>query len=267
MIPISRHTDALAINDILNHPQVRPWVASESKGVLDVSSAVHNPDNILLMGEFGGVVFFKLMPGVYEAHTQVLPQGRGNWTRELTEACAQWMFTRTDAYEIITRVPHGHRAARAAAMGAGLRFEFTVDRPIQFRGRDVLVDIYSGRIQDWAATAPGMVETGEWLHERFQDEAERMGLLGEPTGIAAERGMTGKAHPDMPGHNRAVGIGYHMAVGGQPIKAVEFYNRWAIASHRPPEFLARILSFDPITIRLENCNWTLLPDGDVELSL
>src|SRR6266481_7406635 len=114
MIPIERHFSAERINEVINDSSVRPWVANGSE-VLDVAKHVGNRSHVLLMGEHGGCMFFKFLPGVYEVHTQVERAGRGEWTNALTAACARWMFTRTDCYEILTRVPHGHEPARAAA--------------------------------------------------------------------------------------------------------------------------------------------------------
>lgn len=214
---VERHTDARRINEILNDESVRPWVADLAEGTLDISAAVANRANVLLMGEHGGCMFFRLMPGIYEVHTQVLAHGRGRWTRAMTQACTEWMFVRTDAVEIMTRIPVTHRAAAAAAVGAHMAFDFRRPAECRFRGQVVDVDIYSLPLLRWVQCAGGLVERGRWFHGRLHDEAERLGITEPP-------------HPDDEDHNRVVGAAASMAFGNQPAKAVALYNRWALAS-------------------------------------
>lgn len=237
---ITRETSSDRINAILNHPQVRPWVAN-GQDALDLTEAVSNPGNFLLMGEFGGVMFLKIQYGIYEAHTQVLPDGRGKWTRQLTEACVRYMFTRTDAYEIVTRVPAGHIAAKAAAEAQGMRHEFTRPNGTVFRDRVVDCHVYSFRVQDWVPNAPGVEQTGVWLHERMAAEAARL-HIDAPT------------HDEDANHNRYAGAAIEMAFGGQPVKAVATYNRWVtLARHTRDGKLqhVQLVSVDPLVVRFD----------------
>src|SRR5947209_10090690 len=127
-ISIERHFDAKRLNEIVNHPSVYPWVQGAVTGELDLSDPISDPRNVLLMGEHGGVVFGWHSPGIYEAHTQVLPEGRGAWSVAMVRAALEWMFTRTDAMEIWTRVPHGNLGARALAKAIGGKFEFRMEK-------------------------------------------------------------------------------------------------------------------------------------------
>ena len=157
---IERHRTAEALNEIVNDPHVRPWVAPGTEP-LDLTFQVANENNVCLVGEHGCCVFLKAMPGVYEVHTQVKREGRGEWTNALTRACAHWMYLRTDAYEIMTRVPQGHIGAKAAAQNAGMRYDFTREKECLFRGQMIDVHIYSFRIQDWLVVRPeGLVDVG-----------------------------------------------------------------------------------------------------------
>lgn len=251
MIQVRRETTAERINAILNNEVVRPWVADASDGVLDVTPKVSDQNNFLLMGEgnFGAVFFLKLMPGIYEAHTQVVPEARGGWTKQLTEACVHWMFTRTDAYEILTRVPEGHIAARAAALQQGLRYEFTRPDECRFRGRLVDVHVHSFRVQDWIPVAPNLIERGQWFHIRLNEEARRLGIKTP-------------AHTDDENHNRYVGASLEMCENGQAVKGVILYNRWAIVSRHKP---VRLLTEDPVSICMD-IGVLRLVDGDIEVS-
>lgn len=243
-----REHDAQRINSVLNHPVVRPWVADVGDGVLDITSIVQNENNILLMGRHGGCLFFCPQPGVYEVHTQVLPEGRGPWALEFVRGCARWMFTRTPAFEITTRVPHGHNAARALTIAAGMRYEFTRDDGPVFRGHRVGVDIFSFRIQDWIQHAEGLVETGAELHEQMHAEAARLGITDTP-------------HGEDENHNRYAGAALEMALGGQIKKGVLFYNRWAFAARHA---LIALKSVEPPIIKFD-IGYLSLKDGKIEV--
>ena len=226
IVHVDRATDARQMNALLNKPDVRPWVADLGDGVLDIGPLVANPANYLLMGEWGGVFFGCLGAGIYEAHTVVDPCARGRWGRGMLQAVAHWMFTRTDAYDITTRIPEGHTGALAAAVKTGMRPEFVIPAGTIFRGRICDVHVLSFRVQDWMATAPRLVECGRWFHERLASEAWRLGIQNTP-------------HGDMESHNRYVGAAAMMMFGGQPVKAATIYNRWAmIHRHRTIELVS-----------------------------
>lgn len=238
---IERHTTADRINEIVNDPAVRPWIANSDKGVIDLSDMVADCRNYVLMGEHGGIAFFFVQDGVYECHTQVLPRARGKWTRELTEACARYMFTQTDAYEIITRIPAGHIAATAAAEAQGMRHEFTRPNGVVFRDRIVDCHIHSFRLQDWVPRAAHVAETGQWFHDRLEAEAQRLGIK-EPT------------HEPDENHNRYVGASLEMAFGGQYAKGIGFYNRWVTASRQMRNGKLQhihLVSVDPLIVRFD----------------
>jgi hypothetical protein len=250
---IERHTTAEWLNQVANHEAVRPWIAPGTEP-LDLSAQVSDKRNVLLMGEHGGCLFVQIGPGIFEVHTQVLPSGRGAWTRALSEACALYMFTRTEAYEIMTRVPDGHVGAKAGALAQGFRHEFIREKAYLFRGRLSDIHICGLRIQDWAARAPGMVELGHWLHERMHQELARLGI-SDPT------------HEDDENHNRYAGVTLEMARGGQLPKAVLFYNRWAsLARHSRGGKIAHIalVSRDPPVIRFDLGLMKLVGD-DIEV--
>jgi len=262
-----RTRDTGRINEILNHPEVRPWVADAGEGRIDLSSQVERDDVAIVLGEHGGFVVWHYGGGIWEVHTQVLPEGRGAWTRDFIQAGIRWLFTKTNAVEVLTRVPDQHSAARVAAIQAGMRYEFTPDRLYRFRGEEAPVHVYSMRLLDWAAKAPEMEETGRWLHSRFAEEGERLGLhTGE--GEARAAGVRwGPLHEDMPSHNRYVGLAYHSAMGKNAARGVLLYNRWAMASHRSPHMLARLVSEDPPTLWFDHTTIQLQPDGDIRMAV
>jgi hypothetical protein len=247
MIELSRETTGYRINKVLNHPDVRPFVAPGTD-TIDLSDKAENPRNYLLMGDHGGCMFFSVVPGVYEAHTQVLPEGRGTWTNQLLTAAAHWMFTRTDCFEIATRVPEQHVAAAKVALRAGMRPEFVRDDQCQFMGQDQSAYILSYRIQDWVQAAPEIVERGRWLHGRFAQEAVRLGIKQQP-------------HGDDENHNRYAGSALEMAMAGQAGKAVNWYNRWAILARHAT---VGLVSTSPVVIKFD-IGLLRVAHGDIEV--
>lgn len=245
---IRREYDAKNLNAILNDPRVRPWVADAAKGTLDLSPQVANKANVLLTGEYGCAFFFGFGGGLYELHTQVLPEGRGAWVHAFGRACANYIFTHTDAWEVLTRVPQGHIAAKAAALEQGFRLQFTRPSECNFRGKLVDVGIYSMTILDWVERDTTLVQQGRWLHERMHEEAQRLGIKTPP-------------HEDDENHNRYVGACIEMAMFGQAAKAVPFFNRWALVSRHAT---IQLLSLEPPTIRFDVGIMRLM-GGDIEI--
>jgi hypothetical protein len=245
MVAIWRDITAHVANVMLNDPAIRPTVESGTHA-LDLSAAVANRDNLLLMGEHGGMLFAHLMPGLYEQHTFIRPAGRGEWSLDFCARAWHWMFTRTPCTEIITRIPAGHRAAMAAAVRVGFKPEVVLQDQVEFRGRMQNVHIYGVRLQDWLPVAPGLTERGEWLHQRMQAEADRLMISVPP-------------HDDDPVHNIYAGAAVDMMFGEQPGKAVAVYNRYALIARHQPVFLlaANRVKFD--------IGIMVFRDGDIEV--
>lgn len=233
---VRRELSAERINAVLNHPDVRPDVAPPKAGVIDVSDGVANRNNILLMGEWGGCLFVKMMPGMYEVHTQVLGEGRGAWARDMTEACADWMFSRSDAFEIVTRIPKHHVGARALAMATGMRLEMRIPDATVWREKRQAIDIYGFRIQDWFSNAGQEFEDGgREFHAFMHKEAERLGITEPP-------------HEDLPLHNKYLGIAVEMITHEQVHKAINCFNRSCVLMRRP---VVQLLNLDPIAVRFD----------------
>lgn len=235
---IERQTDAHDMNRVINHPEVIEWVRHYAIGRLDVSQAVQHKQNVLLMGEHGGLLFESLRPGVYEVHTAVLPAGRGAWAALMARTCLHIMFTRADAFEIVTRVPKGNLGARALTKMCGFEFEFT--RSAQMHGwvyqqDPIPADVFSLPVMRWQRTAPGLVERGRWFHQKLEQEYKRLGKVEPP-------------HPADDTHDRYVGSAVEMIFGGNTIKGIELYNRWAAMAGYAT---VSVVSIDPLTIDIQ----------------
>lgn len=241
-VAVHRYFTAGRMNRILNHEAVRPWLANSGDPILDISADVADHRNILLMGRYGGTFYRPIQEGVYEVHTAVLPDGRGEWAGRMTAASLHLMFTASDAYEVVTRVPKGHIAALAAAKAVGMKHEFTARNAVRFRDRITDLHVLGIRVQDWVASAPELVERGEWLHRRMAEEAVRLGIEAQPH------------DDDDESHNRYAGAAIAMVFGGQPRKAVLTYNRWvSLVRHVRNGVLqhVQLVSTDPTVIRFD----------------
>lgn len=233
---LERIFDADKINRIVNDPSIYPWVRGAAEGPLDLGPLLQDKRHVCLLGEFGGCLFFQQSPGIYEAHTQILPQGRGIWAVDTVRAALHWMFTRTDAVEIWTRCPRGNLAARALARAIHGREEMTVARGWVRDGKIIPATIFSLTIQEWMKTAPHLVEVGKWYHDKLEDEYR---VLGHQEPI----------HEDDDTHNRYVGAAVEMIRGGQPLKGELFYNRFATMAGYAP---IRIVGVDPVMVNIKD---------------
>lgn len=230
-VTITRHHDAKFLNEVVNHPKVRPWVCGPNIEALDMTAIINDPNNILLMGEYGGVFFHFLQPGLYEAHTQVLPEGRGRWTIEMVKKSLHYIFTRTDAVEIMTRVPAGNIPALALTKRIGGVFQFTRPNAWFSLGVPSPADIYSLNVQNWMRDADGLPARGRWVDNKIKKELRKHHI---------DHLMIRDDNAD-----RYIGGSIEMIFAGQTGKGIALYNRWAsVAGYSS----ARVVSDNPLAI-------------------
>lgn len=233
---IERTGDGRRFNEIVNTPGIYEHVRGPIEEPLDLGPVIAHPDNICLLGEHGAMLFTEMGSGIFECHTAVLREGRGEWTRSFVRACLHHVFTKTTAVEVWTRCPHANPPTRKLAEEVGAVFEFTNPRG-WWEGKDFApADILCLTIQSWMRDAPGLPERGHWFHERLEAEYARHGRK-EPN------------HPDDAAHDRYVGAAAEMIMGGQPDKGVIFYNRWAAMSGYAP---IAVHSYRPVTIDIRD---------------
>ena len=235
-VMIKQHKTAHSLNEVVNEPSVYHWVHGNQVGYLDLSPVVLNPYNYLLMGEHGGVLFVQHMPGIYEAHTQVLPAGRGKWTLDMVNEALKYMFTKTDALEIMTKVPKGNLGARALVRAIHGSFEFRRENGWVVDGKPIYADIFALSVQNWIKTAPNLTEKGRWFHNKLEAEFAKVGRV-DPQ------------HPDDDVHDRYVGAAAEMILGGQTGKAIVFYNRWASMAGYAP---IKVVTEHPLVLDISN---------------
>lgn len=234
---LARHFSAERINEIVNHPTIYPWIKGRHTTPLDLSNIVKNPDNVCLVGEYGCVIFIKHQSGIYEFHTSVLPDGRGVRMVEGSHFAFNWMFTKTDAFELLTKCPYGNVAAKAGAKVTGCSLRFTTLPLWPVEDKLVPIDVYSIILQEWAKSADNLVELGKWFHDQLEHKCQTSNILLKP-------------HENDENHNRYVGATVEMLRNGQVVKAIAFYNRWAIMAGYYP---IKLLSLNPVVIDIRDC--------------
>jgi hypothetical protein len=210
-----RTLDAAFLNTVANHPDVRPWLGADE---VDLTAAVSNPQNYTLVCETGGFILSPQAPGVYEVHSMFLPGGDalGFMIR-----CQEWMFTRTDCTAITSKVPKANRAAKGLALKGGLGVIFTRDDALFGPTEYVELDLMK-----WAMRTASLEAHGERFHALLETVKQDI-------------------HPHDAAHERAVGAALLMIERGQPVKGVQFYNRWAMLAGYA---LITLVSDRPVTI-------------------
>lgn len=213
----------------MNEPEILEQIAAPGAASLDLTPLLADARNVLLMAQGGGIFFNWHEAGLYEVHTNFLPEYRGKHAFQASLAAYRWMFTRTDCMALLTRVPATNRGARMFCGAVGATREF--DRKAIWPTKHGLVDVsfWALRYDDWVRKTPSLSEIGREFHARLDAE------------FARHRALRGE-HPDDEWHDRHVGACVEMIYGGQPEKGVVLYNRWArfagygmigIAAHNP----------------------------------
>lgn len=141
--------DADRIAEIANHPSVFPWICGNSQGALNFSNTVRDRNNIFLFGQHGGFMFRNINGQIFDAHSMILPEGRGYWAMQAAESALQWMFTNTSAQEITMPVPKGNIAVRALVKKLGAKMRGTIEDGWFLKGKEVPIDVYSMTKEDW----------------------------------------------------------------------------------------------------------------------
>lgn len=140
---IERQMSADHVNQIVNHPSIHPWVCGPTEEPLDLTGPIESGNYIALFGEHGGFLFYRVSDGIYDAHSAVLPSGRGKWAIRAARDALHWIFEREQAREVLMAVPHGNVAVRALVRILKARFQGTIENGWWRDGHAIPTDIYS----------------------------------------------------------------------------------------------------------------------------
>lgn len=119
-------------------------------GPLDLGPAIADHENIVMQSpdKLGGWFFHKLADGIYECHSQFLPEGRGPKVKDLAGETLDWIFANTPAKIILARCPQNNTPVIKLTQAMGFRFVGAWGAwPID--GADVLTDRYQLSKEDW----------------------------------------------------------------------------------------------------------------------
>lgn len=141
--------DYTRIAEVANHPSVFPWICGKRNVSLCFIDSVKDRNNIFLFGEHGGFLVRNMNGVVFDAHSMILPEGRGMWAIEAARDSLDWMFKNTNAQEIMMSVPKGNIAVRALVKNLGATFRGKIEDGWHLFGRDVPVDVYAITKEDW----------------------------------------------------------------------------------------------------------------------
>ncbi len=111
--------DAEFLNRIINDPSVFPYVSLGCETV-DIAPQVEKDTTVFLATEYGGFLFVCCGNGLYEVHTQFLPEGRRD-VLGLAREAVRYMFTQTPAIAVTTFVADSNEGARRLTLAMGFK--------------------------------------------------------------------------------------------------------------------------------------------------
>jgi len=120
--------DRNRINEILGHDSVWPWISDDNtpKNVRYTLGQyfMEEPGTVVLHpNEYSVFIFRPVNSVTYEAHTNILPSGRGVEAIGAGKGALKWMFKNTPCQKVITWVPVFNRMASIFARMCGLKRE------------------------------------------------------------------------------------------------------------------------------------------------
>lgn len=208
---VTRTFSAKLFNSIANDPQVRPWLGGGS-AQLDLSGLVKNVSNFAFqLGETGGFVVCPIFGQTYEVHTLFAPGDRDHAAIvTFMHQCIEWMFCRTEAVELVCRVPEGHLGAEWLSTKGG--FECIGKQQDWDAGKSARLKRLW--VENWAKNSTSAAVSGREFHELLAAAKEQAdSKLPE--------------HPDDVVHDSVVGAALLMARHGRWLKGTNMYNHWA----------------------------------------
>lgn len=116
---LERTFAALAVNALVNHPEIRPFAGGDPRVALDLADAVENDRNVFLMGEHGGFIFTWCAPACFEGHAMVRSPGRGKWGAAAARNAIEHMANEHGARHLWCRIQPERREVRSFVCAAG----------------------------------------------------------------------------------------------------------------------------------------------------
>jgi hypothetical protein len=218
--------DADVLDAILHHPDVGertrhdtmpPLAEMTLKPLLET-----NPSASAVLARVRGVPagFWLVLAkgaGVFEIHTNFLPQYRGAKALVASRLALDWMFLNTPATRLTSFVPGCLPEVAAYAAWCGLKTDFIRPAAWPKGGQRHDVAHVSLTVEEWARSAwPRYAEEGEAFHQELFSHVDD------------------GHHEDDDNHNGMVGLAGKMLMAGFGHKAQAFYNEWAAQAGYAP---------------------------------
>lgn len=140
---LSRQESAERVNEIVNDPSIYPWICGPLTEPLDLTTTIESGNYIALVGEYGGFLFWKIAPGLFDAHSAILPEGRGRWTIKAAKSALDWMFGKEGADEIMMVAPQGNLAVLSLVRVLKAKPRGSVADGWWRNGKPVAANVYS----------------------------------------------------------------------------------------------------------------------------
>lgn len=246
---IRRTMDARRLTKIANDPSVKPFLGGPEDEPILLKPIIENPNHVALEAAHGGFVLVQLEPGLYEAHSLFLPEGRGAEAFTAMREALLYMFTRCDCMEIVTMVPDTNPAAAQLTKAGAFMPWFTREHCFPVNGGPDGATYYKLSVFDWIQHSDECLDAGESLHDLFSQ-------------AKAKFNWSAPDHEDDDAHTRAAGAALLMVKAGHPGRGVFLYNRWARFARYNP---ALLVSEHPPVINTDGMLLTLDEHGEVEV--
>jgi hypothetical protein len=147
---VRRETNPERINRIIDHPEVHRWVKGVDAGRLD--NALAADALIALFGKFGGFLFWRVSPTLYEAQAAILPDGRGRWALRAAKQALRYIFEQEGGLEVMAAAPKGDATGRAFIRAVSRKAKYVGDVAncwVTADGQFIASEIFSITQKDW----------------------------------------------------------------------------------------------------------------------
>ncbi len=175
---IATLADKALVEGIVNHPEVLPLVSCDDAPPFDATPYLKDPHIALIVD--GGCFFgFWHGYGRVECHTAFLPAARGRKALREGRKAIDYMFTQTNCFELVTKVPQDNPAADWYAKAMGFRVLFERRDAWVKNGVTHPIRYYALDMDDWIIQGHFRRETGEAVNDCYAGAAEEMIAHGQ----------------------------------------------------------------------------------------
>ena len=138
------YTDSAKINALVNHPSIRERTLLGYEHDVDVAPLLESGEALFFGDDKGGFLVNQKGEGVWDCHTQFLPETDKHGIMDTIRSVQGFMFMRTDCIALTTFVEYSNKPALMLALRAG--FRKLAEAEVMGKKGDLLIF----NIKDWA---------------------------------------------------------------------------------------------------------------------